>query len=148
MIDKVKRLHELRQTQAVYAESLRQSRQDWEDENAYSLAVKGDTDTEIFTLEAELKAERVEMYDGKDKSKIRGVGIRITIAPDYETKDALLWAIEHCIALKLDTRAFEKIAKSFAETDPASGLDFVTMRSVVTATIATDLSKYVGKDDA
>lgn len=61
-----------------------------------------------------------------------GVGIRVRTILGYEGKEAMDWAMEHKLALKLDTTTFEKIAKT-------SNLPFVTISEEPQATIATDL---------
>ena len=67
-----------------------------------------------------------------NKAPVPGVGIRETTKLDYTVPDALKWATEHKIALALDKKAFEGIAKQ-------SPLDFVKSSIEVTATIATNL---------
>lgn len=69
-----------------------------------------------------------------DKTLIPGVGIRIMTKLEYYPRVAFKWAVEHNMALSLDTRAFEKIAK-------ASPPDFVTINQVPQATIATELKE-------
>lgn len=59
-----------------------------------------------------LAAERVTqfMVDG-GKGKKRGLAIRENDVLTYKPEDALAWAIEHKLALKLDAKAFEGYAK-------------------------------------
>ena len=64
-----------------------------------------------------------------------GVGIRETIELRYNPKQAFDWAIKNPLALQLNTKIFEKIAKTLH-------LDFVEYAKVYLATIAQDLSKY------
>ena len=71
-----------------------------------------------------------------NKAPAPGVGIRIITRLVYDAGLALSWAKHHEIALKLDTSAFEKIAK-------ASKPDFVEIQEEAQATIATDLSKVL-----
>ncbi len=75
-----------------------------------------------------LAAERVTqfMVDG-NKGKKRGLAIRENDVLDYKPEDALAWAIEHKLALKLDTKAFDGYAK---KEKPG----FVTFAKVATAT--------------
>jgi len=140
MLDKVRKLHKLRQIQAECAESLRQSKQDWEDKNAYGMAVKSDVDAEIATLTAELKDERIGLYDGEDKGKRYGVGIRETTVLKYKKERAYQWALEHRLCLSLNVKPFEKIAKD-------GDIDFVTIETIPQATIAADLSQWVAKEN-
>lgn len=67
-----------------------------------------------------------------NKAPVEGVGIREVTKLEYDMKDAFDWAVEHTMALKLDTPAFEKIAK-------ASPPNFVTVFQEPQATIATQL---------
>ena len=67
-----------------------------------------------------------------DKQVAPGIGIRVRQVLNYESRDAMEWAVKHELALKLDPSAFEKIAKT-------SNLSFVTITEEPTATIATEL---------
>lgn len=69
-----------------------------------------------------------------NKAPAIGVGIREVTILTYDNKVAFDWAKAHKMALKLDTKAFEKIAKA----DPP---DFVKITTEPTATIATELAK-------
>jgi len=69
-----------------------------------------------------------------DKAPAVGVGIRERTVLTYDNKIAFDWAKAHKMALKLDTSAFEKIAK----VDPP---DFVKITTEPQATIATELIK-------
>ena len=72
------------------------------------------------------------------KAPAPGVGIREITKLDYDGKIAFDWAKAHEMALMLDTKAFEKIAKA----DPP---DFVKITTRPQATIATDLGKALGE---
>ena len=69
-----------------------------------------------------------------NKAPAPGVGIRELTVLTYDGKVAFDWAKAHTMALKLDTSAFEKIAKA----DPP---DFVKITTEPQATIATQLCK-------
>ena len=47
-----------------------------------------------------------------EKKRLGGLGIRVMQDLAYEDKDALNWAKEHSLCLKLDSSAFKKIAKT------------------------------------
>lgn len=138
MLDKVKKLHRLRRAKAGLAEELRQSRQDWEDENAYTLSTLNDIGDEIALLTSQLKNDRIQLYDGEDKSKTFGVGIREETRLRYDVGLAYQWALDHKLCLRLDVKAFEKIAKAGMTT-----IEFMATTTVVTATIAADLSEWL-----
>ena len=137
---KVRALHELRGKWEVGKRDLAVRREAWERANRERLKRQDALGIAIADIEAELKAERIKMYDGEDKSKMIGVGIRVSDKPDYIHDDAFNWAMEKKLALSLNVKEFEKLAK-------AMELDFVTMRSVVTATIAADLAPYLAAYD-
>lgn len=66
-----------------------------------------------------------------------GLGVRVTTKLEYDPAAALEWAKSHGLALTLDTKAFEKIAK--ADTP-----DFVTLVEVPTVTLPSDSAKLLG----
>jgi len=67
-----------------------------------------------------------------NKKPAEGVGIRVMTKLVYDEAVALGWAMDKRMALKLDAKAFEKIAK-------ASQLEFVTEEEAPIATIAKEL---------
>ena len=91
---------------------------------------------ELANAESAVRAEAIEEYKLCPSNKTPGPGITIKIFDilEYEPGKALTWAIEHKVALKLDTPTFEKIAK-------VSPLDFVGIGQEPRCQIATDLSK-------
>ncbi len=72
-----------------------------------------------------------------DKHPAKGVDIREITTYSYDEAEALKWAIEHKMALKLDETKF----KNHVKADPP---DFVTVTQEPQATIATNLGE-VGK---
>jgi hypothetical protein len=138
--NKVQKLHDLRQAQADVKDTIEDLKLEWERSNASTLQQADEINKEIETLEEEIRAERVDLWDGEDKSKILGIGIQERTQLEYDGDQALRWAIHHELALKLDKRKFESIAKD-------GDVDFVVVRHVPTATIATDLGKYLEGQD-
>ena len=67
-----------------------------------------------------------------NKAPAIGVGIRERTVLTYDGKVAFDWAKSHKMALQLDKKAFEKIAK-------ADNPGFVKITTEATATIATEL---------
>ena len=107
----------------------------WEEANASLFEAAGRASGECAVAEAKLRELALETYaKTKDKAVASGVGIRVLTKLEYDSKIALKWATEHNLALKLDTSAFEKIAK----TNP---IDFVTIFEAPSATIATELAR-------
>lgn len=137
--DKIKLLQTLRKQKVAIDAEIKDRREAWELETGDIFSDRDILGTTIARIEAELKAQRVEEYDGKDKSKVFGVGIREVTKLYYNPFDAFGWAVEHRIALQLDRRGFEKIAK----VDPP---DFVTIATEAQATIATDLSDWADEN--
>ena len=94
--------------------------------NAKSACQEAETELREMTLQ--------EYVETGNKSPLPGIGIRIMTRLNYESQKAMEWAMEHKLALKLDSSAFEKIAKT-------SNLPFVSITDEPTATIATELAK-------
>jgi len=77
-----------------------------------------------------------------DKRVHPAVTIKTYTTLNYDPANALNYAREHLPgALKLDVRAFEKVAK-------VAGLDFVEIEQEPRATIARDMSKYLDEQPA
>ena len=87
--------------------------------------------------EAEVKLRELALQifaETKDKAVAPGIGIRVLTKLDYDSKTAMAWAMEHKLALKLDTTSFEKIAKT-------NNLEFVTIYEEPQATISQELAR-------
>jgi len=140
MQKKVNKLHELRGKLAVVKGRLDDSRAGWEMENAELLNGKEEIEREIEKVDEELRKERVELWDGQDKGKHYGLGIQERVDLEYKEEDALAWAIDHELFLRLNKGPFEKYAKE-------GGLEFVMIKKRVIATIAKDLTPYLGEDN-
>ncbi len=105
----------------------------WEDENQLILAASTLSHQKVIESEDVLRALTLKAYaETGDKAPAPGVGIRERTVLTYDNKVAFDWAKAHKMALKLDTSAFEKIAKA----DPP---DFVKITTEPQATIATNL---------
>ncbi len=118
---------------------------EWENTNTFLIvglreAMEAQTRAEEALREAGLKEyEASKDSEGNgNKQPFPGVGIRVRERVVYDKGEALLWAIDHKIALLLDSRVFEHLMKA------SPGLpDFVDIQEEVTATIATDLGKVL-----
>ena len=89
---------------------------------------------EVAVVEAKLRELTLQVYaETGNKSPMLGVGIREVTKLEYDMKVAFNWAVEHTMALKLDTTAFEKIAR-------VSPPNFVKVYQEPQATIATQLN--------
>jgi len=90
---------------------------------------------EVAEVEARLRELTLEAYaQTGNKAPVAGVGVREVTKLEYDIKVAFDWAVEHTMALKLDTSAFEKIAR-------ASPPHFVRVFQEPQATIATQLEE-------
>jgi len=132
----VAKLHELRLDKAHIDDAIRVQRQRWEEEMVDKFNTKAEIEIEMANTEQAIRHERLQTYDGEDKGAVFGVAVRERVELDYSLQTALGWATDHRLALKLDVRAFEKIAKT-------GSIDFVLIKKIPTATIATDLSEFV-----
>ena len=136
MLDNIRLLHKIRQQRATIGAEIKQSREVWELEMADAFSDMHALDHAIAQTEEQLKTERVRTYNGIDKGKVYGVAIREVTKLHYSDDAAFQWAKNHELALKLDKKQFEKIAK-------IDTLEFVTITTEPQATIAQDLSEYV-----
>ena len=71
-----------------------------------------------------------------NKAPALGVGIREVTKLGYDPKEAFRWALEHKLALQLDTKKFATLAKD-------GTIEFVTITTEPQATIATDLNQFI-----
>ena len=67
-----------------------------------------------------------------EKQLICGLGIRVGTSLSYDEDDALVWAHKHLLCLKLDGRAFDKLAKTQEFT-------FVTKEERITVTFPKEI---------
>ena len=130
---RVSRLAESRKLTATLAEQVKAARERWDLDNVDLLkALKSAQDYQAQD-EAACRAQALVLY-GETGEKDLGWGVKIRMGTllTYDPKTALGWALEHRIALELNKKAFENIAK----TQP---LDFVNSHEEPVATIAQDL---------
>ena len=109
--------------------------EEWNKANQVLFDTLTQAGAEVAEAEGKLREMAIEKYtETGEKTVAPGVGIRVMTRLGYGSTDAYDWAIEHKLALKLDSSAFEKIAKT-------SKLPFVTITEEPQATIATELEK-------
>ena len=107
----------------------------WEEKHKTLLTAVEDIKVTVQVEEEKLRELTLQAYaETGNKAPAPGVGIRERIVLTYETKIAFDWAKAHRMALRLDTTAFEKIAK----VDPP---DFVKITTEPQAIIATNLEE-------
>lgn len=111
--------------------------QAWEREYISLLNQVDDTNNQVNEAENKLRELTIKTYqETGNKKPIPEVGIREVTRLDYEPQVAFNWAIEHKLALSLDRKSFESLAKT-------NNLDFVKTSIEPQATIATDLSSLL-----
>ncbi|MCK5236292.1 MAG: hypothetical protein KAR06_04825 [Deltaproteobacteria bacterium] len=109
------------------------ARTQWEEEHIIWFDTARDTENAVSEAEAQLRELTLNAWVATgNKAPAPGVGIREMIRLVYDEQIAFDWAKSHKIALKLDSKAFEKIAK-------ASPLDFVKVLTETQATISPKL---------
>ena len=97
--------------------------------------------TEVLDADDALRAAAVAEYEAtQDKRPHPAVTVKVYTTLSYEEADASAYCREYLWkALKLDRREFEKAARVL---EP----EFVTFEVEPKATVATDLSAYVGEE--
>src|SRR3990167_7512281 len=126
----------------VFLDELKKRRlKEWEGINAGLLSDIANNTAFLTDAESRLREMTLQVFNETgNKTPAPGLGIRETIELRYNPKQAFDWAIKNPLALQLNTKVFEKIARGFP-------LDFVEYAKVYLATIATDLSKYIKKQE-
>ncbi len=131
--EQIKVVSKARQAIVQLADKKKVSLAKWEQENLTLLNELALVVKETYEAEATLRELTLQAYaETGNKTPAVGVGIREVTKLNYDGKVAFDWAKSHKMALQLDKKAFEKIAK--ADTP-----DFVTISQEPQATIATNL---------
>ena len=135
--EQIKEIAQLRETVDKLKKWKSEAMMAWEKEHEKQLSDIVIEAAKLAEAETKLREQAVELFKTTGNKQVAdGVGIRETEKLEYDEKQAFEWAKEHVMALSLDKKAFDKIAK-------ASPMEFVKVVSVPTAAIATDLSKYL-----
>ena|SRR3990167_8178180 len=137
--EQVRIVHQARGHAAFRKGIVDNQRAAWEQANTGRIEAAKIAAEECTTAEAVLREMALQAYgaDPTNKAPAPGVGIRVIQVLSYKPEDALAWAKAHDMALSLDKTAFEKIVR-------AQGfMPGVLIADQLTATIATDLSKFV-----
>jgi len=114
---------------------LDEAKKEFEEQNAKLIEAIAAAKATIAASEEALRQEALATWaPGQTKKLAHGIGIRETTKLDYEPDEAFNWAVEHGIALALDKKTFETIAK-------ASPPGFVKPVTVVSVTLPTDTYK-------
>jgi len=133
MKEELEKLQEAREDKEKLQVSYQRIFGEFEGDNKVLIALIQKTKEEILGLEEEIREEALYEYKNTgEKKQLGGVGIKIMKKLSYDPKQAFGWAKEHSLALQLDKRAFEKIAK-------AQELDIVEELLYPIATIPKDI---------
>ena len=110
------------------------SRAEWEATNTLLLQMAASAEAALTRADAALRDAALAAFtETGDVAPVPGVKIVQRTVLDYTEETALAWAKSSGLALKLDTKAFEKVAK-------ATPIPGVTTRQVPSVTVATDLT--------
>lgn len=129
----IKMVAEARRIYGEVCQIKKASYDEWEKRNTPLIEEVKTAEIRVKEFEDTLRNLTLQAYaETGDKAPAEGVGIRERTVLTYDGKVAFDWAKAHKMALKLDTKAFEKIVK--ADTP-----DFVKVSTEAIATIATEL---------
>lgn len=107
----------------------------WQMENSSLIMKNAETKAVVEVEEAKLRELTLAFYaETGNKKPLPEVGVRVGKRLEYRADQALDWAIDHELALKLDVSTFEGLVKSTPGSFP-----FVTIEDVPNATIATNI---------
>lgn len=107
--------------------------EDWNKANQGLFDALTQAGAEVAVVEAKLRELTLQAYaETGNKAPLPGVGIREVMKFEYDGKEALQWAIDHKMALKLDEVKFKNCVKA----DPP---DFVNVITEPQATISPNL---------
>lgn len=132
----VRQVAELRAAYGGSRARVAEFRQAWEQAAADMLAEEASLRRAVQDAEGQLRVMALERFQVTGERQVGpGVSIRLVTQVEYDAGQALAWAMERKMALQLDARAFESIAKA----DP-SAVPCATVVQVPQATLASDLA--------
>ena len=119
-----------RQQYRIVHTQVQQLREAWASQYAPLLRDEALHKQTVHQVEATLRALAVAIYQSTDRKEIApGVKVREMTRLIYDPQEALTWAITHQMALMLDVKAFEQLAK-------VTALPFVTRTVEPQATLS------------
>ena len=133
LTDQIKLVATARKDKAYSSEAIRELMVVWESRNKDIIDASATHKARLEEAEKILRDLTIAVYNlTGNKHPAEGVGIRETTKLDYDPAEAMKWAIEHKLALQLDTKKFVDYAKD-------GSIEFVTVMVVPQATIAKEL---------
>lgn len=134
--EQIKVVAEARRDALKLSNEKKRAHDKWETENSEMLSEVSATAVIVSMAEDLLRELTLKAYvETGNKAPAVGVGIRDITTYSYDVAEALAWAKEHKLCLKLDDNAFKKQVKATPKDLP-----FVTSKTEPQATIAQDLS--------
>jgi hypothetical protein len=119
-----------RQQYSIVHTQVQQLREDWATQYATLLQDEALHKQTVHQAEATLRTLAIAIYQSTDRKEIApGVKVREITRLIYDPQEALTWAIAHQMALMLDVKAFEQLAK-------VTVLPFVTKTTALQATLS------------
>jgi len=121
-------LIELTNSAEKLKEEFNQKKHQFEKDNELLISKLAEANHFIEEIKDALKQEALVEYSETNQKKLTGgLGIRVSQVMNYPEEKAFEWAKEHSLCLKLDSKAFETIAKT-------QEIDFVTKEEKITVT--------------
>ena len=118
---------------AMFREELRTKREKFDEENKELIERINKLNIEQEVDKARFKEQAIELFEKtKEKKLIGGLGIREGTDLIYDQEEAFSWAKEHSLALSLDKRRFEQLAKT-------ESIDFVKKEPKITVTFPKEI---------
>lgn len=122
---------------AMFKEELKTKREEtqrkFEEENKELIERIEKLGSKLDKEKYQFKEQAVLLFEKtKEKKLIGGLGIREGINLIYNPEEAFNWAKEHSLALSLDTKRFEQLAKT-------ESIDFVKKEPTITVTFPKEI---------
>lgn len=142
-IEKIRNVANLRQKQAEIKTLRDNLYEEFEKDHIGIFEALADNTLKLSQAEDALRAEALGEYNTTgNKAPGPGITVKIFDKLEYPEREALDWAVEHKIALRLDSKIFNQIMKEL-NFKP----EFLTIIHEPQAQIATDLNKALeGKE--
>ncbi len=130
---KIDSLADLLVDENTLKEKIEVKRKEFDDANFELLQNYVEIRQRIIDEKGEISAEAIQEFEASGEKKLYGgIGIRVMTKLLYEETEAFDWAKEHDLCLKLDSKAFDKVAK-------AQEIDFVEKEEKATVTFPVEI---------
>jgi ribosomal protein S25 len=120
-------------TLRLLKETLQEKKKQFEEQNKEIIERIKEIDERTEYIKSIAKEEAIKEFQATGNKKLSyGLGIRVGVEIYYPEEQAFNWAKEHKLCLKLDTKAFENLAKT-------QEIEFVEKKEKITATFPKEL---------